>query len=180
MSDRNRLLGLCAAFLLTACAAADPAARAETDPTFDPAWRTFVWARPAASTGPDPQVYQQVEAAVGRALEARGYAPGDPAQFAIGITFGAPNAVKLFTHGPTYSVAPDPRAGLRSWGGLLDSPSLPRREPTEGMVTVDVFDAATREPVWRATSRVHLGRDADQADVDAVVAELLADFPAAS
>lgn len=176
--DLRRLPALGAALAASACAAADPGPWTQTEPGLDTArWRTFVWARPAPADGPDPETYQRAEAAVGRALAARGYAEGEPAQFAVALSFGAPDAVKLFTHGPAYSVAPDPRAGWRSWGGPLDVPRP--RAPTEGQLTLDVFDVATRKPVWRATSQVHLGRDAAAADLEAVAAELLAELPPA-
>lgn len=177
MVDR-RLPSLAAALALGACAAAEPAARVEADPRADvSAWRTYTWTGPASVEGTDPALDARAKAAVARALQARGYAEGQPAQFAVAVYFGAPNAPRLYTQGPRYGFAPDPRAGDRGWGGLLDRPLM--REPGPGTLTVDMVDVASRKPVWRGASRAHLGRDAGAADVEAVVAAVLAEFPAA-
>ncbi|MBC6982136.1 DUF4136 domain-containing protein [Caulobacter sp. 17J80-11] len=178
MFDRHRLFSLAAALVLGACtAAAEPAARVQADPSVDVSgWRNFVWTGPMSPSDVDPALEVQAQASVARALEQRGYSQGQPPQFAVAVFFGDPGKPPLYTEGPRYSAAPDPRAGQRSWGGLLDWPE--QTGPTPGTLTVAVVDVASRKAVWRSTSRAHLGRDATPDDVDAVVAAVLADFPA--
>jgi hypothetical protein len=177
MIDRRRLVSLAAALALGACtAAAEPAAKVQADPSVDvTGWRHFVWTGPMSPHDTDPELEAQAQASVGRALEQRGYSLGQPPQFAVAVFFGDPGKPPLYTEGPRYSAAPDPRAGQRSWGGLLD---WPQPVPTTGALTVAVVDVSARKTVWRSTSRAHLGRDATPDDIDAVVAAVLADFPA--
>lgn len=170
MLDRRRLLGLAAALALGACATG-PAVRTDFDPQASFAGlRTYTWAHDTPQPGVNPLTWQRTRDAIDRNLQARGFTPGQPGQFAVGFTLGRRDRLETWNYGPYY-------AGWGRWGGMGWTGGTQVRTVTEGTLTIDVFDVATRRPMWTGSATRRIGRDVSQADIDAAVNAVLARFP---
>ncbi|NEX91883.1 DUF4136 domain-containing protein [Caulobacter sp. 17J65-9] len=174
MLDRRRLLGLAAALTLGACATG-PSIHADYDRSVDfSSFHTFSLASDTPQPGAPPLTWQRVSDAINRTLQARGFTRSDTPDFAVGFTLGKRDRIETWNYGPYY-------AGWGQWGGGPWGPSQTQvRTITEGTLTIDVFDAKTRRPVWSGTATQRLSGPVSQAEIDAAVTSVLAKFPPGS
>jgi len=123
-----------------------------------------------------PLHVRRIREAIERAMAAKGFelaATRDAADFAISFTVGARDMIEIDDYPLVY------RRRWR-WGPPYFYPNVDVAMYTEGMLAIDVFDNATREPVWHGWARKRIVgadvRDPESA-IDAAVAAILADFP---
>ena len=160
--------------LLAACAS--PRIQTDHDSNADfRAYRTFSWISPhpllvSSATMVDPRLEAYLTGSTRAVLRARGYEfAADPAaaDFYVGFTVGTP----LGNDAARYP------AEVRD--NLMWRPPSSSGDGSRWLA-VNVYDAATRQPVWRGTVRKDVtGRD--QANAEAVlkglVESVLAEFP---
>jgi hypothetical protein len=142
------------------------------------AMKTFGWMPPAGNAAGDDLTVKKIRNAVNVQLQAKGRmeAPENP-DFLIAMelsgktTYGGSTAV-----GASVGI-PVGRAGTISVGGGKSKP----REKTEGTLVLDFLDAKTQSLVWRATATAAVSPksspEEQQARVNAVIAEMLKNFP---
>jgi len=170
---KARALSLALCTVLMASCTATPQISFDADPQANFAhFRTYSWAYTAAPQGTNPLLSQRVRTSIDNALAARGFTQADPGDFAVGFTLGARNRVEvssLGTYGPYFR----PWGG---WGGGFNQVDV--RNITDGTLTIDIYDAASKAPVWhgRATQQVTTDQ-ISQEKVDSVVTAVLANFP---
>ncbi len=142
------------------------------------AMKTFSWMQPAGNAVSDDLVVKRIRNAVNVQLQAKGRteAPETP-DFLIAMQLSGKT-----TYGGTTGVGasvgiPVGRAGTISVGGGKSK----AREKTEGTLVLDFVDAKTQSLVWRATATAAVtpksSPEEQQAHINAVVAEMLKNFP---
>lgn len=119
---------------------------------------------------------RRIKEAVEAELAAKGYrkveAPAD-ADFVVSLTMGTRDVSAVVVYPPPYR-------GQWRWPGQVFGPDVGTEAYTEGLLSVDIFDQASKEPVWHgwATKRI---TDADLAKAEEritlAVEAILADFP---
>lgn len=167
------------ALVAVACSscATGPTVRTDADPQADfSRYRTYVWVYEGPPRGMNPMLYERVRVAIDRQLQAQNFTPGRPGDFAVGFTIGARDRVEINDfgpYGPSYV-----GWGWRGWGPRGRPTTYQIRQFTEGTLTIDIYDVATRRPVWHgvATDRIGSG-PIDQARIDGAVAAVLQRFP---
>jgi hypothetical protein len=171
------VMAVAAALALSAC---ETTPRVTTD--YDPganfsSYRTFEWANTSAPQGSNPLIFERVKASVERNLAAKSFARSSTPDFAVGITIGARDRVETTNWGPYYY--PGYGRAFR-YGWAYPYSPVDVRTVTDGTVTIDIFDARTKKPVWhgRATREITPGK-VDQALIDQAVDAALAKFPPA-
>ncbi|NEX92235.1 DUF4136 domain-containing protein [Caulobacter sp. 17J65-9] len=177
MFDRRSLMVFAAALVSGAASPVGPDLSVHTD--YDKwanfaDYRTYAWASTTAQPGVSAQKWQVTRDAIDRALQARGYTRGEPAQFAVGFTLGKRVNLQSW-NGPYYQ-------GWELWGemrGGQAGEAPPTRAATDGTLTVDIFDVATKRRVWTGVAiKAAIGSEpVAQADIDAAVKALFARFP---
>jgi hypothetical protein len=143
---------------------------------FDPAtnfggYHSYSWIYTATPQGMNPLLFERVRASINRSFAARGFAQATPGEFAVAFTIGRRDSVQITdfgAYGPSYR----PYA----WGpGFHD---IDVRQITDGTLVIDIYDTATRKPIWHgiATQQVDPNK-VDQAVIDTAVDAVLAGFP---
>ncbi|MGO4168812.1 uncharacterized protein DUF4136 [Novosphingobium sp. PhB57] len=170
MNSRALTLACCA--LLTASCATTPKVTFDADPTANFAgFRTYSWAYTAAPQGVNPLLTQRVKTAVESEMSKRGYTQAGTGDFAIGFTLGSRDRVEvssLGSYGPYF----------RPWGGWAGYNQVDVRNVTDGTLTIDVYDSASKSPVWHGTATQQVtSSSVTQEKVNAVVTAVLANFP---
>ena len=107
-------------------------------------YRSYSWLPRNVSEGVTPSDYDRVLASVDRALSPR-FTKGNPGEFAISVT-ATPSQQSAFEGS--------------SYGGY-----------TGGTLTIQIFDAATKQPIWRGMARL------DWNNPDGAVGRLMNRFP---
>jgi hypothetical protein len=126
-----------------------------------------------------PLAIRRIREAIERDLAEKDFEPAatrDAADFAVSFTVGARDMITLEDYPPYYR-------GPWRWARPYYWPSVDVRMYTEGMLAIDIFDNATREPVWHGWAHKTILRsdvDNPEAAIDAAVAAILADFPPAN
>jgi hypothetical protein len=124
----------------------------------------------------NPLVVSRIEDEVKEQLQRKGYAfESDPlrADFVVDFTIGAQERI-------------DVRSTPGVWGGPLRAglgTDIDVRQYREGTLAIDVFDVATRRPVWHGWAQKELTRkDIEQsaAPIHDAVQSMLAKFPSTS
>lgn len=175
---------LIASLTMLGCAS-QPPPKVDYDAAHDfSTYRTFAWLsdRPM-KVGPivsDPQdsLEPQIMAAIRSNLEGRGFQFADAseaADFLVSFTVGSREKMR-----PTGYPSMQPGAGGR-WGwGTEYHHGEEGASYTQGVLAIDIFDAAERRPVWHGVT----GRRMDDTSRDdmpdlirAVVATIFKDFP---
>lgn len=171
----RKILAIAAVLALTAC---ETTPRVTTD--YDPAasfsgYRTFEWANQSAPAGGNPLLFERVKTSVERALAAKSFTPSSTPDFAVGVTIGARDRVETTNWGP-YRYPGYGRAFGYGWAYPYSNVDV--QTVTDGTISIDIFDARTRKPVWhgRATKEI-TGSKVDQALIDQAVDAALASFP---
>jgi len=171
-----RTLMLAGGLALGACAST-PTVKFDADPSADfAAYHSYSWAYSAAPRGMNPLLYDRVKGSIDRALAARGYTQSALGEFAVGFTLGRRDRVEVTNFG-AYG------AGYRGWGGwgwggYHSYNNYDVRNVTDGTLMIDIYDTATKKPVWNGTATQEVSdKGADQALIDGAVTAVLANFP---
>ena len=112
-------------------------------------YQTFMWIsdepliRPSGQSDPfaSPLDLQRIQRAIESELTAKGFRQvDDPSQadFAVSFTIGTRDKIDTFVYPGYY----DGRWSSRYWG------TMKVRSYTEGVLAIDIFDQALKEPVW--------------------------------
>ena len=176
-----RVLLFVVALFLSACATT-PTVRTDFDVTANfPAYRTYSWIPGEVPRGMNPLMFARVHASIDRALKARGYQEANPADFAIAFTVGEKDRPEVTDWGWTGSHW---GWGSWGWGGHWGGwgPSYPMIDVhtvTDRSIIIDIYDGATRRPVWHGTvtGTSYLNSEVDYSKLDATVDSVLNEFP---
>lgn len=164
-----------AALVLTGCVTT-PTIRTDFDQTVDfNRFRSFSWVFSAPPRGMNPLVFQRVRDSIDRTLQQR-FTPGNPGEFAVAFTIGRRDTVEVTDFGVYGSF-------YRSWGwGGGRASNLDVRTVSNGTLIIDIYDTATRRPVWHgiASQQINPNRPPSLAQIDSAVAQVLARFPPGS
>jgi len=177
-----RLLAFAAAAVLAGCASG-PTIRVTANPEVDlTRFHTFAFFAPLGTDRPEYSslLSQFLKDAARRELEGHGYryTEADPELL---VNFGArvENKLETTSYSSSYGYYGYRHGFYQPWPAY----DTEVRSYQEGTLNIDVVNAKTKQMVWEglAIGRVH-GADEDelQSRVDAVVQEILAEFPAAS
>jgi hypothetical protein len=171
---------------LSACAT--QRAAVDYDPGVDfTEYRTYAWSAAdteVAANPEDPRIspltHERIRAAVDQALLAKGFVKKERPDFMIALRTSLSDRQQVHYWGP------DPllwRHGWRRWpyGPFAYDPFFARTTVstvTEATLAIDMFDAATKQPIWHGhTTRVVGPDDIHPADIQRMVDAILADFP---
>lgn len=166
------------AFFLASCATT-PTVKYDADAQADfSKFKTYSWAYSTAPQGSNPITVQKVKASMTAYLASRGFTKAEPGDFAVGFTLGARDRVEvtqLGSYGPYYRPW-GPYAGLGGWRAGYSAVDV--RNVTDGTLAVDIYDSASKTPVWHGTATQQVSGDApSQATIDGAVSAVLANFP---
>jgi len=149
-----------ASLLLSLAAPLAPVAgqsAATVDFNFDPSvdfarYRTYSWVPRPLPEGVTPADYERVRTSIDRVLAARGYRKADSGDFAV-----------------AFSAVPFTRTEYSGSyrGGWASSASL----------SIDIYDAATRRPVWSGIGKKDLSAGLSDSQLDRAVDLILNRFP---
>jgi hypothetical protein len=123
-----------------------------------------------------PLTVRRIREAIEAELKRRGFERVDvreDADFAVAFTVGARDMISIEDYPPYYR-------GEWGWGPPYYWPNVDVSMYTEGMLAIDIFDVAMREPVWHGWARKEIvGADLEDPEsaIDAAVAAILAKFP---
>ena len=123
------------------------------------AYQTFSFVNAVPPAGMDPVAYERIRMAVEQGLTGKGFTKASEGDLAVIITLGAQNKTDIDTWG--------------MFGRQVDV-----RQYTEGQLSVDVFDAKTKQPLWHGKATDTIGSSVKPEKIDAEVAKLMAQFPA--
>jgi hypothetical protein len=152
-----------------------PAAAAERSPEFR-GYRTYSWVFGAPPAGVRPDVFAAVQASIARQLAAKGYAQAETGEMAVAITLGRRDRIEKTDWG-AYGGDIYTRMGITPATGGDD----PGRRVTDGTLAIDIYDAATKRPVWHATAAEELPPSGpDQRLIDRAVSNAIKPLPGAA
>jgi hypothetical protein len=123
------------------------------DPTVDfGKYRTYSWVPRPVPEGLDKADYEKVRASIDRVLAARGYRKAEAGDFAV-----------------AFSAVPYQRTEYSGSyrGGWASSASL----------SIDIYDTATRRPIWSGIGKKDLSAGLSDSQLDGVVDLVLNRFP---
>jgi hypothetical protein len=125
------------------------------------AYKTFGWVDARPPAGLDPVAFARVMQDVEGALAAKGYAKANPADLGLLLSIGAQDKTQVNTWG--------------YFGRQLDV-----YQYTEGTLSLDAFDAKTKQPVWhgQANATIQRNKPPNPVKVDDAISKLMAKFPA--
>lgn len=175
MAFRSLASCVVASALISACATA-PVVKVDSDPKANFAsYHNYAMTATRAPGGINPFVFQLVQETIERQLASRGYVKAEPADFAVGFTIGARDKVNVDNFGP-YAGG----FGPYGYGGWRGYNSMSVYETREGSLSIDMFDAATKKPVWFGSTSGTISRGgATDAEINEAVAAIIAKFPPA-
>lgn len=168
---------------LAACASNFEASY-DSDPAQDfSGYQTFGWIseHPMVMSGgdrvPNPLLEPKIMAALEAGLVARGYTRlDDPekADFAVSFTVGSREELRVDSYPSTYGAYG--MGGYPGWGGpyygygygVGMATETRVRQTTKGMLGLDVFDVAKRQPVYHSVATKTIS-DSDRKDLDATI-----------
>ncbi|MFC3079977.1 DUF4136 domain-containing protein [Phenylobacterium terrae] len=155
-------------------ASAAPAVTAEKSPDFK-GYRTYSWVFQEPPAGLQPGVYEAVKASIGRALAKKGYVESASGDMAVAFWLGRRDRIEKTDWG-AYGGDIYTRLGVTPATGPDQG-----RAVTDGTLAIDLFDAATKQPVWRSTAVEELPPSgADRRLIDKAVGGALKPLPAAA
>lgn len=172
---------LAATLLVVGCTAcASVRVSVDYDPNEDfSTYHTFTWfPRPRPATGDyrvdNPLIDQRVRAAVEQTLTARGYRQVEDRapDFYVNYHLHIDEKIDIRTVDHGY---------VDSWGYYVAWPETQVSQYDEGTLVIDIADARDKQLAWRGAgvSRVrrHPTPEQTTADINAAVAQILAEFP---
>ena len=145
---------------LSACATKPTVSSETTRGANLAAYPSYAWINAPPPEGMNPVAWERVRQDISSALTAKGYTQADPGALAVILTVGARDKTDINTWG--------------RWGRQVDV-----YQYTVGKISVDVFDAKTKQALWhgQATQTIDPGNP-DPAVIDTAVAGVMAQFPA--
>jgi hypothetical protein len=156
-SSLQRPVLIAAVLLLSACASG-PKIQTNYDPSVDfSTYRTYGFFSPMSIEGENySTIYGAVfREAIGREMEARGYARSDEPDLVINVSASLQDKIQVTQtsaapyHGGYYGY----RAGYYDpWGGYGWNTQTHVNQYTEGTVNVDVVDRAQKRMVWEGVA----------------------------
>jgi hypothetical protein len=161
------------ALALCGCASG-PTIKTDQDPTADLSrYHTYSWVYRAPPAGMNPLLFERISQSIDRGLAARGFTKAQPGDFAVAFTVGARDKVQVDDFGPYGAFYPGVYRG--AWARGYSNVEV--RQYTEGTLAIDVFDTATKRPVWHGTASQDLPSNGpDQATIDNAIDSVLARF----
>ncbi len=123
-------------------------------------YRSFYFVNPMAPAGMNPVTYERIRMGIEQGLAGKGYA----------IATGSGDLAVIITVG-----ARD-RTDINTWGAFGRQVDV--HQYTEGQLSVDAFDAGTKQPLWHGQITRTISSKIDPAKVDKEVGKLMAQFPA--
>jgi hypothetical protein len=179
---RLALIALGATGLVAGCASNPPAPQSMRDPQANfAAYETFALTTGAGAdkAGPSVSIVEgYIQNAIVGEMKRKGYVEAAAgATPDLRVEYEAAKAEKLKNNPFRIGV------GVGSYGsnvgGAVGASSPSVKNVTEGTLVVHVIESARNAEVWRGSASRELGKgNIDQAKVDVVVAEVLADLPA--
>jgi hypothetical protein len=174
----GRAVGLLAVVVIGGCAEVRTRIDFDTAADFG-RYRTYTWVieeplmRTEQGRGAtvSPLVQQRIRDAIDRTLAGKGYRREEAADFAVAFTVGVRER-QVLSHWDPY----DPyyyrgRYPPYPWRAFVET-------YTEGTLAIDIYDVASKRPVWNGHATKVLGEaDTTAERIDAVVAHVLAGFP---
>jgi hypothetical protein len=178
--------------MVSACAYS-PRVATDFDPSANFAgYRTYSWVPVEVPRGMNPLMFRRVQGSIDRALQARGYRPGEPGDFQISFTIGEEDRTEIDSYGPDW--------GGFGWGGFgwgrggwgwggwggWGSPywggypysNINAYTVTDRSIVIDIYDQPTRRPVWHGViTRTGYPDQVDYSKLDQNVQAVLARFP---
>jgi len=172
--------------LLAGCATISTGAHYDETADFG-AYKTFSWidaepyiaAREGTGTTVSPLTRAKIQSAIRAGFEAKGYAfveQRDSADFVVAYTVGARQEISVDSY-------PAPYYGAWGWhvrGSHYYVHEVATHSYTTGTLGVDVFDAASKKPVWHGWAEKTV-TESDRKDptpvINAAVTKLLEEFP---
>lgn len=178
-----RLIPLALAALLLASCASTPTVHTDSDPSANFAgYRTYTWLAKPDQQGVPPLASQRIVEYVNAQLQAKGWTESPSGDVAVVAHVATQQQQSLDTmySGPMY--------GGWGWGpgwhgGMgMGSATTRVRTYTVGTLVVDLFDARTKQAIWRGTASDTVPDDPAKGDVllRAGIAEMFAGFPPGS
>ncbi len=153
---------------------AAPALTAEKSPEFR-GYRTYSWVFQQPPAGLNPGVYEAVKASIDRQLAKKGYLQADAGDMAVAFWLGRRDRIEKTDWG-AYGGDIYTRMGVTPATGGDSGHAV-----TDGTLAIDLYDAATKRPVWRGTAVEELpASGADQKLIDKAVGGALEPLPAAA
>jgi len=184
---------LVSAILLVGCATGFEATH-DHDPSNDfTGYKTFAWISEhpmtvgATDRIPSPMLESQIMVTLESALGTKGYRlipDAESADFVLAFTVGSREEIKVDSY-PSMSAGYAGYGYPRHWGGWGGAyygvgTETSVRQYTKGMLAIDVFDVASRRPVWHGVATKTI-RESDREDaggtIQAAVDAILAGFP---
>ncbi len=165
--------------LLLASCATTPDVKVDADPSANlGAYRTYSWVYSDAPRGMNPLMYQRVRQSIDTYLAGRGYSQASPGDFAVGFTLGARDKVEVDDFGPYGGFYPGYGMGYR-WGWAAPYSTTEVRNVTEGTLAIDIYDTASKKPVWHGAASQNVGSTpVTQEQIDVAVSSVLSKFAA--
>lgn len=169
--------------VLVAGCASGPTVHTDSDPQANfSSYRTYSWLAKPDQGGVPPLVSQRIVEQVDAQLRAKGWTLAPDGQVALAAHVATQQKQTLDTmySGPVYGGW---GWGPRWYGGMgMGTTTTQVRTYEVGTLVVDMFDARTRQAVWRgsASGTVPGAPDKVNAAVEAAVAEMFAGFPPGS
>jgi|GEM_PF-4974763 len=144
------------------------------------AYHTYTWAAPSVPAGMNPLLYDHVKTSVDRALAAKSFTrSSDDPDFAVALTLGPRDRVQTAdfgVYGASYPGYRGPGGSTWDWSTIYTPIDIGM--VTDGSISVDIYDADTRQPVWHAHAPEEVPPgEIDQREIDKMVDKLLDKFP---
>ena len=179
----KRLVLIAAAILALAGCASTPTVHTDADPAANFAsYRTYTWLTKPEQQGISPLASQRIVEYVNAQLNAKGWteAPNGDVAVVAHVATQQQQSLDTMYSGPMY--------GGWGWGpgwygGMGMGSSTTRvRTYTVGTLIVDLFDAQTKQAIWRGTASDTVPEDPAKVDalVRAGIADMFAGFPPGS
>jgi hypothetical protein len=179
----KRLPTIAATILLLAGCASTPTVHTDSDPAADfSGTRTYTWLAKPDQQGVPPLASQRIVDYVNAQLQAKGWteSPGGEVAVVAHVATQQQQSLDTMYSGPMY----------RGWGwgpgwhgGMgMGSATTRVRTYTVGTLVVDLFDARTKQAIWRGTASDTVPDDPAKGDalLRAGIAEMFASFPPGS
>jgi len=179
----TRLIPIVLATLLLASCASTPTVHTDADPSANfSSYRTYTWLhKPSEQQGVPPLAAQRIVEYVNAQLSAKGWTESPDGAVAVVAHVATQQQQSLDTmySGPMY--------GGWGWGpgwygAGMGSATTRVRTYTVGTLVVDLFDARTKQAIWRGTASDTVPDDPAKGDalLRAGITEMFAGFPPGS
>jgi hypothetical protein len=148
-------------------------------------YRTFAIMQRQHQEAHNPLAVQRAEDDITQALIGKGFQQANDAasaDFAVDFTIGSRERIDINSYPQPYAARgwAGWGGGPGWWGGPYWGNTIDVRQVREGTLSIDVFDAHTRRPVWHGWAKRDLSRsdiEQSEAPIREAVQAVLAKFP---